>query len=137
MSSHNMLFHVRDMAERYCDAYISILFYFTDSYMSHRASVLYAFYSYGRRKTFSDVLVKIQLFSLKKMLLKVAVMWPRHQYVNPHEYANITHYGDVIVDVLASQITSLTIVYSTVHSDADQRKHQSSASLVFVRGIHG
>ena len=30
----------------------------------------------------------------------------------------------------------LTIVYSTVYSDADQRKHQSSASLVFVRGIH-
>ena len=37
---------------------------------------------------------------------------------------------------IASQITSLTIVYSTVHSDADQRKHQSSASLAFVRGIH-
>ena len=36
---------------------------------------------------------------------------------------------------MASQITSLTIVYSTVYSDADQRKHQSSASLAFVRGI--
>ena len=36
----------------------------------------------------------------------------------------------------ASQITSLMIVYSTVYSDADQRKHQSSASLAFVRGIH-
>ena len=37
---------------------------------------------------------------------------------------------------IASQITSLTIVYSTVYSDADQRKHQSSVSLAFVRGIH-
>ena len=37
---------------------------------------------------------------------------------------------------IASQITSLTIVYSTVYSDADQRKHQSSASLAFVREIH-
>ena len=37
---------------------------------------------------------------------------------------------------IASQITSLTIVYSTVYSDADQKKHQSSASLAFVRGIH-
>ena len=37
---------------------------------------------------------------------------------------------------IVSQITSLTIVYSTVYSDADQRKHQSSASLAFVRGIH-
>ena len=36
----------------------------------------------------------------------------------------------------ASQITSLTIVDSIVYSDADQRKHQSSASLAFVRGIH-
>ena len=46
------------------------------------------------------------------------------------------HYGDVIVSAIASQITSLTIVYSTVYLDADQRKHQSSASLDFVWGIH-
>ena len=37
---------------------------------------------------------------------------------------------------IASQITSLTIVYSTVYSGANQRKHQSSASLAFVQGIH-
>ena len=37
---------------------------------------------------------------------------------------------------MTSQITSLTIVYSTVYSDADQRKHQSPASLAFVPGIH-
>ena len=37
---------------------------------------------------------------------------------------------------MASQITSLTIVYSTVYSGADQRKHQSSVSLAFVRGIN-
>ena len=46
------------------------------------------------------------------------------------------HYGDVIMSAIASQITSLTIVYSAVYSDADQRKHQGSASLAFVRGIH-
>ena len=46
-----------------------------------------------------------------------------------------THYDDVIMGAIASQITSLTIVYSTVYSDADQRKHQSSASLAFVRGF--
>ena len=46
------------------------------------------------------------------------------------------HYGDAIVDMMASQITSLVIVYLTVYSGADQRKHQSSASLAFVRGIH-
>ena len=36
---------------------------------------------------------------------------------------------------MTSQITSLTIVYSSVYSGADQRKHQSSASLAFVSGI--
>ena len=41
-----------------------------------------------------------------------------------------------LMGMVASQITSLTIVYSTVYSEADQRKHQSSASLAFVRGIH-
>ena len=34
--------------------------------------------------------------------------------------------------MIASQITSLMIVYSTVYSDADQRKYQSPASLAFV-----
>ena len=46
------------------------------------------------------------------------------------------HYNDVIMSVMASQITSLTIVYSTVYSGTDQRKHQSSASLAFVRGLY-
>ena len=46
------------------------------------------------------------------------------------------HYDDVIMTTIASQITSITVVYSIVYSDADQRKHQSSASLAFVWGIH-
>ena len=37
--------------------------------------------------------------------------------------------------VIASQITSLTIVYSIVYSGAEQRKHKSSVSLAFVRKI--
>ena len=46
------------------------------------------------------------------------------------------HYNYIIMGATASQITSLAIVYSTVYSGADQRKHQSSASLAFVWGIH-
>ena len=46
------------------------------------------------------------------------------------------HYDDVIMTMLASQITSLTVVYSIVYSGVNQRKHQSSASLAFVREIH-
>ena len=38
--------------------------------------------------------------------------------------------------MMASHITGVSIVYSTVYSDADQRKHQSSALLAFVRRIH-
>ena len=38
--------------------------------------------------------------------------------------------------VMVSQVTSLTIVYSTVYSGTDKKKHQSSTSLAFVRGIN-
>ena len=46
------------------------------------------------------------------------------------------HHNEVIMSAIASQITSVLIVYSTVCLGADQRKHQSSASLTFLRGIH-
>ena len=48
----------------------------------------------------------------------------------------LIHYNDVIISMMASQITSLTIVYSTFFSGTDQRKTQSYALLAFVRGIH-
>ena len=47
------------------------------------------------------------------------------------------HYSDVIMGAMASQITSLAIVYSTDYSGADQSKHQSSASLPYVWGVTG
>ena len=46
------------------------------------------------------------------------------------------HYNDIIMSMIASQITSLTSVYSTVYLGTDKRKHQSSTSLAFVRRIH-
>ena len=78
------------------------------------------------------------------------IIWIIHTYIyitiNEYTYSfpfnsicleNVTcHYNDVIMSAIASQITTLTIVYSTVYSGADQRKHQSSVSLAFVRGIH-
>ena len=58
----------------------------------------------------------------------------------PRRYFPLPRIGDALqwrhMGAIASQITSLTIVYSIVYSDADQRQHQSSASLAFVRGIH-
>ena len=56
--------------------------------------------------------------------------------VSMYIYKHYDHNYDVIMGAMASQITSLTIVYSTVYSGAHQRKHPSSASLAFVRGIH-
>ena len=57
-------------------------------------------------------------------------------YLEIQLHRNIHHYSDVIIGAMASQITSLTSVSATVYLGADQRKHQSSASLAFVRGIH-
>ena len=54
-----------------------------------------------------------------------------------HNFISTRHYIDAIMTTMASQITSLTVVYSIVYSGADQRKHQSSASLAFVREIIG
>ena len=46
------------------------------------------------------------------------------------------HYSDVITSAMATQIAGVSIVFSTVCSGADQRKHQSPASLAFVMRIH-
>ena len=56
--------------------------------------------------------------------------------VNSCDIFILAHYNDVIMNTIASQITSLTIVYSTVYSGKDQRKYQSSASLALLWGIH-
>ena len=63
--------------------------------------------------------------------VKEIYRWPGD---SPHQ--GPYHYTDAIMGAMMSQITNLTIVYSTVYSGADQGKHQSSASLAFVRGIH-
>ena len=47
-----------------------------------------------------------------------------------HNYSNVT------MGAMATEITSLTIIYSIVYSGAGQRKHQRFASLAFVGGIH-
>ena len=58
------------------------------------------------------------------------------RWYSPFSLNSPFHYIDIIMGSMASQITNLTIVYWTVYSGADQSKHQSSASLAFVRGIH-
>ena len=52
------------------------------------------------------------------------------------EEFDFCHYSDVIMGAMASEITGVKNVDPTVCSGTSQRKHQSSASLAFVRGIH-
>ena len=66
---------------------------------------------------------------LEKMRLKMSsVIWRSF-------YSSSYHYNDMIMSAMASQITAISIICSTVCSCADQRKHQSSALLAFVRKI--
>ena len=78
---------------------------------------------------------KSHQFKSQKLFCKSLTWWLHCKY-DWKQYIHIFHYDDVIMSTIASQITSLTIVYSTVYSGADQSKHQSSASLAFVWGIH-
>ena len=57
-------------------------------------------------------------------------------YGTPKGHLRFVHCSDVIMNTIASQITGASIVYSIVCSGEDQMKHQTSASLAFVRGIH-
>ena len=70
----------------------------------------------------------------------LSCMWYLNKYnsalLSKEMHTLSIHFGDVIISVMASQITSLTVVYSTVYSGTYRRKHQSSASLALVRGIH-
>ena len=85
--------------------------------------IVWCFFAWKRTKT-TALLMFVSLY--KNPQVVVSVLMKKTE----------THYNDVIKGTIASQITSLAIVYSTVYSDGDQRKHQSSASLAFVLGIH-
>ena len=56
-----------------------------------------------------------------------------HPHPTPVPHTSAFHYNDIIMSVMTSQTTSFVIVYSTVYSGTDERKHQSSESLAFVQ----
>ena len=82
----------------------------------------------------------IKMISQLKRMLRTNVIsrdlsfrWVSDRYpISQHR----SHYNDVIMSERASPITGVSCVCSTVVSGTDQRKHQGSASLIFVRGIH-
>ena len=69
--------------------------------------------------------------SVKYHFQRLPSVTDRQAAINRHD-----HYNDVMMSAMASQNTSVSLVYSAVCSDADKRKHQSSVSLAFVWGIH-
>ena len=94
-----------------------------DLYLSDRFGISQASWQHVYR----DV-VKIDSFA--------TILTQNYAASNPHANTNYSHvnYNDVIMGAMAYQITSLKIVYSTIYSEAYQRKHQSSASLAVCAG---
>ena len=84
------------------------------------------------------MMIMMIMMTMKTTLIMIITLLSLSSWLNPtpNDQHMWPHYCDVIMSAVASQITGVTIVYSTVCSGADQRKHQSSASLAFVRGIH-
>ena len=96
-------------------------------------------YIYQYTKLSLVQIMACSLFTAKPLFEPMMVycyFWPQKQISIKYEKKSIFHYSDVKMGAVASQITSLTIVYSTTYSGADYGKHQSSASLAFVRGIN-
>ena len=85
------------------------------------------------------VLIYLHILSPRIMLLPFCsyIAHVSMESMSPVHYQSCClHYSDVIMSMITSPITGVSIVYSNVCSGADQRKHQSSTSLAFVRGIH-
>ena len=90
-------------------------------------------------------------FSVDKLLIKIWQKWQlSSEHVSVHSskpnmlhsmiivrWNAFAHYSDVIMSAMASQLTGVSIVYSTVCYGADKGKYQSSASLAFVRELTG
>ena len=119
---------------------------------------VYCIVSYGDAKAFTCDVIIVNVdtrvlnvtnvnteIRLRKKLHSSPLIWSRKylilwgndgQYILHLSWCNRSYYSDVIMGAMASQITSLTIIYSTFYWGTDQRKHQSSVSLAFVKGIH-
>ena len=86
-----------------------------------------------RPESHMDIVINI---SVKKTMFLTSTVCPVMLLMSLVGSFTTHHYSDVILSAMASQIASVSIVYSTVCSGADQREHQSFASLAFVMGIY-
>ena len=104
--------------------FVTAIFHFLVSYITVK------FFKYTRAWVWGPPVLPLHILRYLTVLLIMASLSPFSKILWHF------HYDDVIMGAIASQITILTIVYSAVYSGADQSKHQSSASLAFVWGIH-
>ena len=86
------------------------------------------------RTTQVNIVLHLQAIAVKKDVLLTATWWVYKHVISGQHWPRSLRWRYYGRDSIS--ITSLTIVYSTVYSDADQRKHQSSAPLAFVWGFH-
>ena len=86
-----------------------------------------------KRRVFSSKQNDTTTRPLIMLVLALVLLEPRQHNLT---ILTVLHYNDVIMGPVASQITSLMIVYSDVYSGADEGKYQSFASLAFGRGNH-
>ena len=100
-------------------------------------SILYFLFFNQQRLTdiWTRISNQIHIFPWVWLLIMPHLQRSFWTWVSNH-IPQVNHYNDVITGAMASQITSLTIVYSFVYSGTDKKKHQSPASLGFVRGVH-
>ena len=81
------------------------------------------------------ILIQISLLRVPNVPTENTQAHVQNTGLTPSNTRRSAHYNDVIMNTMASEITSLTAVHASVYSGADQRKYQSSVSLAFVRGI--
>ena len=108
---------------------------------SHRTTIILSIHIHYVSYQSDHQLLKYNNFKIWPWKSKTSISSHRWSQVlgwimDPIYDSHSFQHNDVIMGAIASQITSLAIVHSSVYSDADKRKHQSSASLAFMRGTH-
>ena len=118
---------IKCVKQRYLSSKMHIL-----SYVSVRKSIKkncgYIFKKSIFSTGYCDVYILVVIQRNQTVFYFVGMCWPLH-------IPDFRHYRDSIMNMLASLITNLTIVYSTLYSGAYWNNHQSYASLAFERGI--
>ena len=90
-------------------------------------------------KTWAKLVARLIMLFLYNMINRshICIISITYHWITYYPYVGAEpHYSDVTMSANVSQITGVSIVYWTVCSGGDQRQHQSSASLAFVKGCH-